>query len=811
MAASDPAGLSRSNGGSPAPTTPRGQASRQINIIVDSIAQEFGLPLRPRVGTFSPSKQPDGYPERCVDRINFLFFMNKVAMYDVINSFRKDRAKNRISGDHLESFYTRIRDAAYIEKNKPQVGKLRLDEPVQQPQSDFKKPAPKLSLTQTKLIPKIKKGSKLSRVKPTETEDQNSKTQLLPVNQSFLLDSEPVNRGTKRLSDSDSSDSPPYVRLSKQPRQQRQVTDHSSCKASYQNTSFASSGQTNACSISLGHENQSFATTVATSFDRSSDDLDSSSADHGDLDLTQAEQAQSILKSFMQPSNVQTDSEALTNHGDSFAGRLRLQRPLPAAETCTTAAGVRLQQEHVAASRSSEASFGSKTSSKVLENRLVRSLPTDGLFGTPVAVDVNHSSFHHLWESYRVADTIWQPLQYHANVDDIYQQLPAGTQFQRTSPSVWDALIDPMQSANVKLKANLNFNPSLFADKLLTLSLQPLKCERACILERHFGTSRFLYIEIPQVHRFKASHLSGQEDLLKVRYLEWLCNEKEFLGRTRRAFHVQDVKKKHSKDNVPSQRLVLFAVDGPRLRKVSVDEMVKWAIPLNINGHQGFCKAYARLDLFLSQTIPTVNFGYREVKYVTDTLADGSPESNEYNDRRMKFEYRCATSDEQAVMNDGCSLISVGAAKELCEEHGIKSVRPVAFQGRINGCKGVWMISAPYDTTEPKHRKRWIQMTESQRKVVPRDEDLTNSCKPNRSPKPSTLNLGFIPILQNRHVSRDTLQHAIETQLEMDFSAFLDSLKDPVSLRRWLHAEFSGMEEMNRKLGIREAGNFPSD
>ena len=73
------------------------------------------------------------------------------------------------------------------------------------------------------------------------------------------------------------------------------------------------------------------------------------------------------------------------------------------------------------------------------------------------------------------------------------------------------------------------------------------------------------------------------------------------------------------------------------------------------------------------------------------------------------------------------------------------------------------------------------------------------------------MNLDFIPILQNRHISRDTLRQVIERQLEIDFSAFFESLDDPVSLRRWLHSEFGGMEEMNRKLGIREAGNFPSD
>jgi hypothetical protein len=41
------------------------------------------------------------------------------------------------------------------------------------------------------------------------------------------------------------------------------------------------------------------------------------------------------------------------------------------------------------------------------------------------------------------------------------------------------------------------------------------------------------------------------------------------------------------------------------------------------------------------------------------------------------------------------------------------------------------------------------------------------------------------------------MQQVIESQLEMDFSASLESLNDPVSLRRWLHSEFSGLEELN--------------
>jgi hypothetical protein len=60
-------------------------------------------------------------------------------------------------------------------------------------------------------------------------------------------------------------------------------------------------------------------------------------------------------------------------------------------------------------------------------------------------------------------------------------------------------------------------------------------------------------------------------------------------------------------------------------------------------------------------------------------LADGALKSEEFNDRRLRFEYRKGPSDDRAVMNDGCSLISVGAAKELCKDLSIKGVRPVAF------------------------------------------------------------------------------------------------------------------------------------
>jgi hypothetical protein len=814
MTALDPFGFTRPNGGSPAPTTPRGQASKEVNIVIESIAQEFGLPLKPRIGTFSPSKRVDGYAERCVDHINFLFFRNRTEMYNVINTFRQDRRSGYIHGQLLDEFYSRTRDAAHMERDRQPLGKLRLETKVTGPEPQFRKPAPRLSLKQTKLITTIKKSSTSSHLINPDAHKHDS---LLPANQSFIPDAH-VSRGTKRHSGQDLFNSPQYVRPFKQMRQQPHTSDCViSYKASTSVHSLSSSHQTTAPSISTGRSNQSFATTVATSSNSANEPWESSGTEYGDDDLDHS-QVDRLMTSF------EVSEESCINPQDTFSftaksSGMHAQAPVTRSDLYTIEANNQLQVDHKATLQIP--SPKSKPRTKVLEHRIVRTLSTDGLFGLPVAADLTETSFHQLWESYRFAAASGTTFEYYPRQDWLYKQIPSGSQFQRTSTSVWEATTDPAQASNVILKGSLSFNASASAERLFTLSLQPLKLERASRLQRKFGSSRFLYLEMPQIHTIKASHLKGQESLLKSRLQEWMCTEKSLLGRTWRIFHIQDIKRKHNKDNLPSQRLVLFAVDGPQLQTISLTEMLNWAIPLSTNMHQGFCKAYARLDLFLSQTIPAVNFNFKEVEYVQDMFADGTPECAEFNDPLLRFDYRYGPLIGKSVMNDGCSRISVGAAKELCELLGIKGVRPSAFQGRINGCKGVWMISAPYDTSDPKHLERWIQISQSQRKVTPRLVDLTPECEPDRwsfelvkytsTPKSSTLSLEFIPILQDRHVSRDTLQQVLESQLEMDFSAFLESLNDPVSLRRWLHSEFSGMEEINRAIGIRQTANFPSD
>lgn len=122
----------------------------------------------------------------------------------------------------------------------------------------------------------------------------------------------------------------------------------------------------------------------------------------------------------------------------------------------------------------------------------------------------------------------------------------------------------------------------------------------------------------------------------------------------------------------------MFALRGPGLLSTSIEDMLNWLIPFAENGSQGFCKAYARLALSLSQTIPAFCFAPEQVSFVKDKTANGLSEFSAFDDPNVEFVYPYDV-DDPTVMNDGSSLISVGAAKEVCKELGITGTRPVSF------------------------------------------------------------------------------------------------------------------------------------
>lgn len=160
-----------------------------------------------------------------------------------------------------------------------------------------------------------------------------------------------------------------------------------------------------------------------------------------------------------------------------------------------------------------------------------------------------------------------------------------------------------------------------------------------------------------------------------------------------------------------------------------IQDLLNWHMPSCGNLAQPLCKAFARLDLAVSPTASTLDFKPSQIRHINDCYADKTFEDSSFDKKddypeELTFDLE---HDKSTVMNDGCARISVGAALLVCEKLGL-TYRRSAFQARINGAKGVWYISAPYDTSDPAQLGVWIEITPSQRKIRCRQEYLDDKC-----------------------------------------------------------------------------------
>ena len=333
------------------------------------------------------------------------------------------------------------------------------------------------------------------------------------------------------------------------------------------------------------------------------------------------------------------------------------------------------------------------------------------------------------------------------------------------------------------------------------LDLLPIQAEQSNFFQRKFGSDRFLHLSFPSFID-KVDRFSAQMPLIEAQWKLWLHEVHSFLGRKWRVIHVEPIKKKGSvrKAGDADTRVVLFAVEGLGIDiPMSAGHMINQFFDFARNGYQNFCKAFARLDLGLSRTIPTFVFKPSEIRRLRDTLADDTPEAHEYDDDNLDWSERC---DDRPVMNDGCAQVSVGAALKIWQCYrtatGSDEPLPSAFQGRIRGAKGMWMISAEPHTRDPAHLETWIEITDSQQKFEPAHEDeaddrpydthrltfnYVNHSFVNGS---SDLHISFIPILADRGVSRDVVADFMVSRLDEERRQLLEMLHDPVRLHNWI-------------------------
>ncbi|KAF2104084.1 hypothetical protein NA57DRAFT_30476 [Rhizodiscina lignyota] len=490
-----------------------------------------------------------------------------------------------------------------------------------------------------------------------------------------------------------------------------------------------------------------------------------------------------------------------------------------------------------------------------METYQVRDIPKKGLFADDAGALSTDVPFRLLWECTRVA------LENDLQVSDI---LPPHTETYASYDAFWSFLLNHPRMPNLKLppkglskawdaatrdfrninlKAQLSWNEKR-SDPLFKLHLEPLELgPKSCRFQRAFGADRFLYLEIPAATQAKGQTralLKGQNENLEKRLLEWLMVEKSFLGRTWRAFHVAAKKKERSlyrlKDEF-GQRVVLFATDGCDIMKknstqrpyraggysskpsATIADLIEWFIPLDKNSHQTFCKAYSRLDLGLSKTVPTIVFRPDQIKLVPDILADDTPEDQTFNDTSL--DWSNSGSGEKQVMNDGCARISLGAARAVWDALGGSGPIPSAFQARMGGAKGVWMRSAESDSRDPDHNSIWIEINNSQLKFDFHDADLPHRMdfdpnrltfevlKDSRSPIPSSLHISFFPILLDRGIPEQTIMTHIASQLDRDREKVLSVMEDSIEFRHWLSEVHGNLEELDRDRPMRWQASLP--
>ncbi|KAJ6132179.1 RNA-dependent RNA polymerase eukaryotic-type [Penicillium samsonianum] len=298
----------------------------------------------------------------------------------------------------------------------------------------------------------------------------------------------------------------------------------------------------------------------------------------------------------------------------------------------------------------------------------------------------------------------------------------------RSPRRAWDAAIGDFKSDKhsevVVLSGDLDWcdesEPGIFK-----LRLNPLKPERTCRFHRRFGSDRFLTLTVPAADR-PPSHQKqpSYPSVLRESIASWLTrNDHRCLGRTWRAFYVEEVKTKRKAKGEPRFRVELFAIDGddfdhghqlpplvapPRQQSdnytpMSVDALLEWHMPKTANANQSNCKLFQRISLGLSKTFATVKLKPTQVLRLRD-------------------------DPTRTVMNDGCALISRTLANQICDQLGITTATPSCFQGRIAGAKGLWMVDCHQSSIAAiSDDGIWIQISDSQLKIHPHPQEWVDS------------------------------------------------------------------------------------
>ncbi|KAI4093045.1 MAG: hypothetical protein LQ339_007768 [Xanthoria mediterranea] len=379
-------------------------------------------------------------------------------------------------------------------------------------------------------------------------------------------------------------------------------------------------------------------------------------------------------------------------------------------------------------------------------------------------------------------------------------------------------------SAEVSLRGKLEFN-SEGEDPPMRLCLDSLRTGKSCRFLRSHGAHNFVYISVPNI-----ANTAKRETLIVPRFRKWLKEDKTFLGRKWAVMYTKKKDRKPGQFELGAEKkgllVILYAIEneqGQSMKKPatrsacqasSIDEVVNWFLPLEKNAQLPHCKAYSRLALGLSKSVPTVTFRPSQIREIPDILADGSAESTEFMEEGEELKERFDLSKPE-VMNDGCSVLSPAAAQRISKHLGLNGRSPSVYQGRMGCWKGLWAVAKGGSDSDI-----WIQVTPSQKKFEQHDDDhddqkrdpfrttfdVVNFSKP---ATPAKLSPTLIPILIDRKVAEEDLHCLFRSAIERERDCLLEAAQSPYELYRWLHATSPTPDEVAGDTEGSHLGSMP--
>jgi hypothetical protein len=373
----------------------------------------------------------------------------------------------------------------------------------------------------------------------------------------------------------------------------------------------------------------------------------------------------------------------------------------------------------------------------------------------------------------------------------------------------------------------------------MKLVLRPLKRARSCRLYRRFGSDRFLQLLFPPVHSWKPPSLQSQEaEKMAVR---WLTSASHSMaGRRWAAFWIKGErgdrkgKSRSGPDQKPKfrRRLQFFAEEGqgfaeaetpgsfppkseaPMTRtKCTRDVLLDWLLQLRENASEPCLKLFSRISLGNlpgSRCLLIVEVTDSDtVKGLTETIPTVVLEKHQI--LRRSVDVKSPTTGN--VMNDGIGRISPSLMKRVREALGLTE-NLCAIQARIGGAKGMW-ITANGEPDIGVAVEDWIEVYPKQEKWACNwaDEDhRTLEVKAWATElKPATVNLQFLPILDDRSTNKQNTRSAIGQCLIDDLNGDLESmkaaLKHPAQFRKWVHG--LSFRHPERVRGVPFLGGLP--